>query len=231
MNATTSKNDFRARYYSKLGIFPQPPLSSCTSSSSKSPVRLLHRQSSSVLSTRSSPPCLRHKRSVLHTTPAKDQRVSFHPEVKLYRIKHHEDYSDEEWDNMWVDADTLDYEKDRNSFEFHADGSDWRNATEEEHFQDGGDGSLIHPATWVAYRHQWEKHGSLNEPVDFKALLRPARRWSPRPVKQRKTFWLFDLAMESVQKGKNAVESRHRTDHHHHRHHPQPTRQTDRGWP
>lgn len=117
---------------------------------------------------------------------------------------------------MWIDQGTLDYEKDRNSFEFQCDGGDWRNATEENGFQQAADGSMVHPATWLAYRHHWEKHGSAAAvAVNFRALLGQARAskessWSPRPVKQRKTFWLFDLAMESVQKGKNAMDNNKR---------------------
>lgn len=137
---------------------------------------------------------------------------------------------------MWVGDATLEYEKDRNTFEFNADGADWQNATEEEDFQEAPDGTLVHPATWFAYRHHWETNGPAAPlAVDFRALMYrpPPRRWSPTPSKQRKSFWLFELAMESVQKGKHAI-GNGRTQ-------PalgselnariRPRRKSDRGWP
>lgn len=202
------RSDPRAKYYAKLAIFPPAP--SAPGQARRSPLRpaLLAKRASPP----PSPPCLRHKRSVLHTTPAKERRVSWNQNVRLYRIPSHVDYSDEEWDGMWVDGGTLDYEKDRNTFEFTADGADWQNVTEEDDFQEAPDGALVHPATWLAYRHHWERHGSASpRAVDFRSLLRqiPAqvRSFSPRPIK-RKTFWLFDLAIESVQKGKSAFSDR-----------------------
>jgi hypothetical protein len=223
--AVGRSSNFRAGYYSKLGIFPEQE--------AKQRQPLI-----SISSSHQSPPCLRHKRSVLHTTPAKRQRVTFHPEVRLYRIKHHQDYSDDEWNNMWVDADTRDYEKDRNVFEFQADGAAWRSAREEEDFQKAPDGSLHHPATWRVLRQHWEQFGKLDSKraVNFKALLNrhaPSWRWSPRP-NQRKSFWLFELAMESVEKGKNAATARQK----HQQSRPElafqsnmPRRHADQGWP
>jgi hypothetical protein len=222
-----SSNNFRVGYYSKLGIFPSQEASSCASQQVQPLIP--------VSSSHQSPSCLRHKRSVLHTTPAKRQGVTFHPEVRLYRIKHHQDYPDDEWNNMWVDADTRDYEKDRNVFEFQADGGAWRSAREEDEFQQAADGSLLHPATWTVLR----QHGNSERAVNFKALLnQQGRRWSPRP-KQRKTFWLFELAMESVEKGKNAALSRHpdhaaaaaRHKQQQSRSELKPIRQADRGLP
>lgn len=231
----SSKASFRASYYAKLGIFPQGSAAAPTTRQGSPPAV----KAPPTRPTRS-PPCLRRKRSVLHTTPARDQRVSFHPEVRLYRIKHHEDYSDEEWNNCWVDSVTLDYEKDRNTFEFSADGADWENATEEENFMTAPDGSLIHPASWFAYREHWEKNGPAAPlPVDFRALLEQplSRRWSPPPVTQRKTFWLFELAMESVQKGKQAIGNSRKQQHHQAslgqtvNYRIRPRRKSDRGWP
>ena len=210
----------------------RPPLVASSSCSSFASSRSL-----------SSPSCLRHKRSVLHTTPAKHARISFHPEVKLYRIKSHEDYSDQEWNNMWVDGETLDYAKDRNAFEFQADDADWQNATEEDAFMEGPDGELVHPATWVAYRHQWEQTGSCAGKINFAALLaaqqRPNSRrgrrssWSPRPTQQRKkSFWLLDLAIQSVQKGKDQAKSRqHSTTPAAKTYAAKPCRHTDQGFP
>ena len=211
-------------------------VSSCQSSVVPPPPRPSLLSSSSLSSSRSlpSPSCLRHKRSVLHTTPAKRERVSFNQDVRLYRIKSHQDYSDEEWNNMWVDPDALDYAKDRNSYEYQADGADWQNATEEDAFMelpraDGttrtGASELVHPATWVAYKQASvaaTATGTVSNNkgrINFAALLSMAQQqrrsssrrgrrssWSPRPTQQRKkslSFWLLDLAIDSVQKGKN----------------------------
>ena len=220
------RSDPRARYYASLGIFPTQP----SEAASKRPALLAARRPASALR---SPPCLRHKRSVLHTTPAREQRVSWNQNVKLYRIPSHESYTDEEWCNMWIDGDTLEYEKDRNTFEFTTDGADWRNATEEEDFQEAPDGSLVHPATAAAFRTHWNKNGMAAPlAVNFRSLLRqlPPRGWSPRP-RQRKTFWLLELAMESVAKGKNAFGDRRLQSPSDMSMTSKPPRKSDRGFP
>ena len=174
--------------------------------------------SSSVSSSRSlpSPSCFIHKRSVLHTTPAKRERVSFDGKVRLYRIKSHRDYSDEEWNSTWVDPDELGYAKDRNSFEYQSDGAEWQTATEEDDFMeipspDGSGTELVHPATWVAYKQASVAATATGTApktqqgrIDFAALtllvqqeqmrdqLRATSRrrrrssWSPRPTYERK---------------------------------------------
>ena len=162
-----------------------------------------------------SPTCLRNTRSVMHATPVKHQRVSFHPEVLLYRIKHHRDYPDDEWHSMWVDAEEFAREKHRNMLEFRADGGVWCLAKEEDEFHKAPDGSLHHPATWNFYHRQrrpqpWaQEYGRVfTSETRLRNEAQPSPllpwRWSPRP-KQHKSFWLLDLAMESIQNGKSAA--------------------------
>lgn len=134
---------------------------------------------------------------------------------------------------MWVDPDELNYAKDRNAYEYQADGADWQTATEEDDFlelpRSDSARELVHPATWVAYKQASVaatatgtiSNATAKGRIDFVALLNmaqqqqlqqqrrpPSRRgrrpsWSPRPQKKSLSFWLLDLAIESVQKGKD----------------------------
>jgi len=221
--------------------------SSASSSSCNSRALPLTTSSSSSDSTpRSSPcipPCLRTKRSLLYTTPTKTSRVLFQTEVRVYRIPSHRDYTYEEWNNMWIDGHDLNYAKQRSIFEFQADNADWRNATEDEFFMEGPDDELIHPATWIAYRQQWERKGTCaGDRLDFASLPgRHGRRsrhhhhrrqtsWSPRPEQPKFLGGLLDLAMQTLRRGKdqdNKIQSRHEIV----RNHAKPPRSMVQGYP
>lgn len=140
---------------------------------------------------------------------------------------------------MWNNGESLDYAKDRCAYEFQAEGADWQNATEEADFMEGPDGELMHPATWFAYRHHWEAQGAeVDGQINFAALSaksRPRRNrrssWSPRPTQERKkSFWLLDLAIQSVQKGKEQSKNR-RQERSRPQQQPRPGRHTDQGFP
>ena len=143
--------------------------------------------------------------------------------MRLYHIRHHRDYTDDEWNSVWVDAVTLAREKTRNALEFRADGAVWSLAREEDEFYKAPDGSLHHPATWSTNRHQYEdqENGGLEYEWDTDSqpfvlnerlpLLLSPFHCNPRrkQQQQRKPFWLLELAWDSIQNGKNAAQNGH----------------------
>lgn len=76
-------------------------------------------------------------------------RVRFQETVDLVSIPSHRDMDSNTIDSIWTSIDDVQENLQRNSMEYHADGRDWQQATEEEDMiLDGATGEYVHPATW-----------------------------------------------------------------------------------
>ena len=76
-------------------------------------------------------------------------RVRFQETVDLVAIPSHRDMDSNTIDSIWTSIDDVQVNLQRNSLEYHADGRDWKQATEEEDMVlDEVTGEYVHPATW-----------------------------------------------------------------------------------
>jgi hypothetical protein len=175
-----SNHSIRSRYYQKLGLYQQDPsigqekrgrqeegpgdirrrrftlLSGANSSSSSSSSDEENQKQTQQPAPLTS--CLRRRSNADDIdSNINRNRVSFHEEVKCIRIPSHRCYSEQDHAQLWNSITSIANEVDRNTFEFWADGGDWRRATEEEHMvcvQEEHPETgvayqyLVHPATW-----------------------------------------------------------------------------------
>lgn len=76
-------------------------------------------------------------------------RVRFQDTVDLVVIPSHRDMDASTIEKIWTSIDEVQVNMHRNSMEYHADGRDWQDATEEEDMiLDHETGDYVHPATW-----------------------------------------------------------------------------------
>jgi hypothetical protein len=86
-----------------------------------------------------------YKRKIHPTQEGKKTIVTFCERVRVKKIPSHRYLDEEERNSLWISWDELAYGMRRNTMEYLADGSDWRQAKEEDQFKLLPSGELMHP--------------------------------------------------------------------------------------
>jgi hypothetical protein len=162
-----SGNQIRSRLYLELGLLKNRPQACSTTG--------MDATASAAEPSRRS--CLRKQTSVLHKKRARN--VSFRDSVKVRTIPSHREFDQTTWDSMWITSEVAHMERQRNRFEFWADGGDWRTAVEEDAMVPGLDGRLFHPATYAriqAYQTELYYDFTDNHPSEYARPRLPSYR-------------------------------------------------------
>lgn len=147
----------------------------------KTELFLPHRRPSNILTRQQQPPEEEEKdddaSSSSHLSPSSPPRVQFLMSVAVKEIPSHRDYDKVDRRNLWNSKHVLEQNRQRNAFEFWADGMDWRNATEEEDMIRTRRGRLVHPATWKLLHDKYSmQQQQLQQQHGTAAFLSPRRR-------------------------------------------------------
>ncbi|CAB9508949.1 expressed unknown protein [Seminavis robusta] len=120
---------------------------------------------------------------------SEEPKVRFQNTVSVVEIPSHRDMDNETIARIWTGVDEVQENAMRNSFEYHADGKDWRNVTEEQGMVfDMETGEYVHPATWEEIQAERQHQAALDEEWQrFAAMEEVARQKRLRQEKARET--------------------------------------------
>ncbi|CAB9511063.1 expressed unknown protein [Seminavis robusta] len=173
----------RERYFNKLGILPNGPPPAHTVKKRRSPTELpgtvcgasssSNRQRHQADQPPPPPPSpiVVERRDDEQPTPRQPRsppQVQFHTCVSVIEIPSHRDYDRASRRNIWNSPQVLEQNVQRNTYEYWAEGLDWRNATEEKDMIRTRKGRLVHPATWklihenIANQHKNRRRAMLH---------------------------------------------------------------------
>lgn len=112
--------------------------------------RLFGGELSPMANLSSSPPttptALSSETSSFSSTEKSNRRLTFNEDVKVVPIPMRDEYSDRIKDRLWMNAEEIQRNAERNALEFRSEGFDWRNALVEDNmFTCVETGELIHP--------------------------------------------------------------------------------------